>query len=215
MWPEEVSSTLTERAFRFASMISQSLVKGPKVDGSFSWVLFCVFFFSDLRLIVYCHQIKVPGCIHPIFELLSNFQRLDWSSVCFHVCRFMTNQQKYIYLNITLTEMVSTIHFLCFQVLFQIYNIQIQQHSLIYQTVSFYHHLTESLNLSGIINMVSSLATTRLNLNWIRDFTYLDLWFNRVLCWNAGVSTKNTRKHLWVLFKLPLSCIWGYSERDL
>ena len=161
MWPEEASSTLTERAFRFASMIFQSLVKGPKIDASFSWVLFCVFFFSDLRLIVYYNQIKVPGCIHPIFELLSHFQRLDWSSVCFHVYRF------------------------------------------------------ESLNLSGVINMVSCLVTTRLNLNWIREFTYLDLWFNRVLCWNVGVSTKNTRKHLWVLFKLPLSCIWGYSERDL
>ena len=78
----------------------------------------------------------------------------------------------------------------------------------------FYHYLTESVNPSGVINMVSSLARIRLNLNWIRGFTYLDLWFNRVLCWNVGVSTKNTRKHLRLLFELSLSCIWGYREKE-
>ena len=52
--------------------------------------------------------------------------------------------------------------------------------------------------------MVSSLTTTRLNLSGVSDFASLDLWFNRVLFWNVGVSTK-----------IQENIIYGYYSKCL
>lgn len=103
MWPEEASSTLTERAFRFASMIFQSLVKGPKVDASFSWVLFCVFFFfrfkvdsllsSNKSSWMYSSNFWAPFTFSEIGLVVSMFSRISFydKSVEIYLFKYNTN----------------------------------------------------------------------------------------------------------------------------
>ena len=79
--------------------------------------------FPDLGLIVFYYRIKVPECSHPNFESLSHYEELDWSSVFFNVYFVVIYELTYLCLHMRLIELVSSIHFLCFQVLIQICNV--------------------------------------------------------------------------------------------
>ena len=102
-------------------MIFQSLVKGPKIDTTFSWASFSVFswfkidilLLSDKSSLTYLSNFWVTFSIWGIGLVVSNF----------HVYLFLIYELTYICLHMRLTELVSSINFLCFQVLIQIYNI--------------------------------------------------------------------------------------------
>ena len=121
MWPDVASSSLSVSASRSASMTFQSLIKASKIHPTFSWVPLSVFswfnfdsfLLTDKRSLMYSSNFCVSFTLWGIGLFVSIFPRIS----------FLIYELICICLNMRLTKLVSSIHFLCFQALTQIFNI--------------------------------------------------------------------------------------------